>query len=36
MSTQEGEEIRTSEICFMRRGPQPIELPIEDIQQVIF
>jgi hypothetical protein len=32
MSTQErGEEIRTSDLRFMRRGPQSIELPFWDI-----
>jgi hypothetical protein len=28
--TRGGGEIQTSDLCFLRRGPQPIELPLED------
>jgi hypothetical protein len=36
MSTQEGEEgIRTSDLRFMKRGSQPIELPLENYNRVI-
>jgi hypothetical protein len=31
-----GGEIRTSDLRFMRRGPQPIELPHEDLHLFLF
>jgi len=30
---REGARIRTSDLRFMKHGPQPIELPLEDICQ---
>jgi hypothetical protein len=37
MSTQEGGGgIRTSDLRFMRRGPQPIELPLRDKIQAFY
>jgi hypothetical protein len=37
MSTQEeeGGEIRTSDLCFMRRGPQPIKLLFENLISLV-
>jgi hypothetical protein len=36
VQTKEGERIQISELRFMKRGPQSIELPIGDMGQLAF